>query len=249
MATNHEMNYYDYAKTLSAEGIMLVLSRGENPEPEPEPKPEELEFIDMGLPSGLLWATCNIGASAPEETGLYFAWGETQGYTSGQVGTDKYFAWEGEHADYEFGEWVDQQPDYGMTKYNSVDGLETLESEDDAATVNCGSDCRMPKDEEFDELFENTDTAWTIRNGVNGLLLTSNVEGHEDDSLFFPLAGGAEGGNIFGVGEEGGYWTSSLSLGGCEYAYLFLLNSYCRDKTDSERCSGYVIRPVRSQNL
>lgn len=238
MAINHEMNYYNYGKTLSADGIIMPLS--------PKGKKESHDYVDLGL--SVKWATCNIGASAPEETGLYFAWGETQGYTSGQVGTNKYFAWEGEHADYEFGEWVDQEPDYGMTKYNS-DGITTLETTDDAAYVNWGSDWRMPTKDEFDELLENTTSSWTEVNGVSGMLLTSTVEGHEEETLFFPAVGYAYGGQVYSIGEDGSYWSASLGSKSVNYAYRLGFGSgYCGVDSDS-RCCGYAVRSVFSQNL
>ena len=238
MAINHEMNYYNYGKTLSAEGIIMPLS--------PKGKKESHEYVDLGL--SVKWATCNIGASAPDETGWYFAWGETQGYTSGQVGTNKYFAWEGEHADYEFGEWVDQEPDYGMTKYNS-NGITTLETTDDSATVNWGSDWRMPTKDEFDELLENTTSSWTEVNGVSGLLLTSTVEGYEEESLFFPAVGGAEDGGVGGVGDYGGYWSASLGSEDVSSACDLSFDSgYC-GVLDKSRYCGCAVRPVSSQNL
>ena len=237
MKTNHQMNYYDYGKTLSAEGIIMPLS--------PKGKKESHDYVDLGL--SVKWATCNIGASAPEETGLYFAWGETQGYTAEQVGTNKYFAWEGEHADYEFGEWVDQEPDYGMTKYNS-DGITTLETTDDAAYVNWGSDWRMPTKDEFDELLENTTSSWTEVNGVGGMLFTSTVEGYEEETLFFPAVGSAANGGVSGVGVYGSYWSASLGSEGVSVAYrLYFGSGYCAVDYGS-RFYGYAVRPVRSNN-
>ena len=200
------------------------------------------EYVDLGLPSGTLWATENI----KDENGndLYFAWGETSGYTSGQVGTDKYFAWEGEHADYEFGEYVALEPDYGMTKYNS-DGITTLETSDDAAYANWGSDWRMPTKDEFDELLENTTSSWTEANGVSGLLLTSTVEGYEEESLFFPAVGSAGDGGVYDVGEYGYCWPASLAYEGAYNAYkLYFDSGYC-GVNGGRRCYGYPVRPVR----
>ena len=203
---------------------------------------ETHEYVDLGL--SVKWATCNIGASAPEETGLYFAWGETQGYTSGQVGTNKYFAWEGEHADYEFGEWVDQEPDYGMTKYNS-DGITTLETTDDSATVNWGSDWRMPTKDEFDELLENTTSSWTEVNGISGLLLTSTVEGYEEESLFVPAVGYAEDGGVSNVGEYGVCWSASLGGRDVGSAYRLIFFDVSCEVDFNGRFFGYAVRPVR----
>ena len=206
------------------------------------------EYVDLGLPSGTLWATENIKNANGEE--LYFAWGETQGYASGQVGTDKYFAYEGEHADYKFGEYVNQEPNYGMTKYNLTDEKTTLDAEDDAATANWGSDWRMPTKDEFDELLENTTSSWTEVNGISGLLLTSTVEGHEEESLFFPAVGYAEDGRVPDVGEYGYCWSASLydeNISTDAYGFFFE-DGVCEVGNDSRYC-GNPVRPVFSQNL
>ena len=239
MAINHEMNYYNYGKTLSAEGIMMPLPQNGNN--------NKHEYVDLGL--SVKWATCNIGASSPEEAGLYFAWGETSGYTADTtqippVTVGKDFLWR----DYEFGEYVDQEPDYGMTKYNS-DGITTLETTDDSATVNWGSDWRMPTKDEFDELLENTTSSWTEVNGVSGLLLTSTVEGYEEVSLFFPAVGYAYDGQVYGIGANGCCWSASLGSEDVSSAYELGFNSgYCV-VSNNNRCCGYAVRPVSSQNL
>ena len=241
MAENHEMNYYNYGKTLSAEGIIM-------PSPSKGNK-ETHEYVDLGL--SVKWATCNIGASSPEAAGLYFAWGETSGHTAHYdeeretyVPDGKDFTWE----DYEFGEWVDQEPDFGMTKYNS-DGITTLETTDDSATVNWGSDWRMPTKDEFDELLENTTSSWTEVNGVSGMLLTSTVEGYEEESLFFPAVGGAVNGEVYGVGEYGGYWSASLGSRGVSDARKLTFGSGSCGVDSNGRCGGCAVRPVRLQNL
>ena len=110
------------------------------------------EYVEIG---GLKWATMNIGASQPSDYGLYFAWGETQGYTAEQVGSgegQKYFGW----ADYKYGNGT-SSPDPTemakyMTKYNSTDGLTTLEAVDDAAVANWGGSWRMPTTADFQAL-------------------------------------------------------------------------------------------------
>ena len=236
MAINHEMNYYNYGKTLSAEGIMMPLPQNGNN--------NKHEYVDLGL--SVKWATCNIGASSPEEAGLYFAWGETSGYTADTtqippVTVGKDFLWR----DYEFGEYVDQEPDYGMTKYNGTDGKTTLEPEDDAATSNWGSDWRMPKQDEFDELLENTTSSWTEVNGVSGLLLTSTVEGYEEESLFFPAVGYAEDGMVSIFGENGIYRSASLDDNNVAQAFvLYFYNEECGFDNGGIRYIGYTVRPV-----
>lgn len=128
------------------------------------------EYVDLGLPSGLLWATCNVGATKPEKYGNYYAWGETM------VGGD-YYKWR----DYKNSVYAD----YGMTKYNTTDGKTVLDLEDDAAHVNWGEAWRMPTDVEFDELIENCTWWWTTRNGVKGY----KVVAPSGRAIFLPSAG------------------------------------------------------------
>ena len=131
-------------------------------------------YVDLGLPSGLLWATCNVGANAPEEIGDNFAWGET-------TPKNTY-------------DWSNYQhcngSEYTLTKYCNdaeygyngfTDNLTTLLPEDDAATANWGNGWRMPTYEEWKELYNNTTMTGTTQNGVEGALFTAN-----GNSLFLP---------------------------------------------------------------
>ena len=204
------------------------------------------EYVDLGLPSGTLWATENI----KDENGndLYFAWGETSGYTSGQVGTDKYFAFfDREHADYKFGAFdLNDETNSGATKYNSTDGKTTLDAEDDAATANWGSSWKMPTKEQCEELTANTTTAWTQVYGVNGLLCTSTAN---TNTLFFPAVGNAGDGEVNDIGSYGGCWSVSLNdIHITEAYFIFFGIGECEVVYDS-RCYGYSVRPVFSQNL
>ena len=127
------------------------------------------DYVDLGLPSGTLWSACNVGASKPSESGLYFQWGDTQGYTADQVGTGdgkKRFALD--WSDYKWGE----TPNF--TKY-TTEGA-TLELEDDAAHVNMGGSWHMPTKEQIQELIDNTKSTWTTKDGVNGRLFTSKTD-------------------------------------------------------------------------
>ena len=248
MNTNHQMNYYDYAKTLSAEGVMTALIGGGS-----GPEPDTLDYVDLGLPSGTLWAKHNIQDADGNE--LYFAWGETQGYTAEQVGTDKYFIYEDytdesgvtHHNDYKFGpiDWGDET-NYGMTKYNS-EGPTELEPEDDAATQIWGSDWRMPTKEDFEELTANTEYEWTTVNGVQGAKFTSTIEGYTDKFLFFPAVGGAGYGIVYAVGSYGYCWSVSLVDKDVYYAFAlrFEVEDYGCDVISDERFRGYPVRPVR----
>ena len=187
----------------------------------PTDEPESLyEFVDLGLPSGLLWAAWNVGATKPEEFGLYFAWGETEGYTG--VTDSKKFGW----SDYK---WCNGSSTT-LTKYNNdssygtVDTLTTLEQDDDVAYVSDNS-CRMPTYDECQELISNTTSAWTSINGVNGIQFTSTKEGYTDKSIFIPAAGRGNSGSLDNVGLYGYIWSSSLHLDNSRYAHYLRFNS------------------------
>ncbi len=156
-------------------------------------------YVDLGLPSGTLWATCNVGANKSEEAGEYFAWGETEP----KAGYD----WSNE-GDYKWGviNW-DNATTYGMTKYNQTDGKTILESADDAATVNWGGDWRIPTANEARELVKECTWIWTNRNGINGY----EVIGPNKQKLFFPASGWPDKEGVYQeVNEHGGYWTCTL---------------------------------------
>lgn len=159
------------------------------------------EYVDLGLPSGTKWATCNVGATSPEEYGDYYTWGET---------TTKcyYYLWE----TYKYGDL------YDLTKYNTdsgcgtVDNKTTLEAADDAATQNWGGNWRMPTIDEWIELIENCDWPWTDNykgTGVAGRIVASRTNGN---SIFLPAASGCCNTDLYSVrGVIGVYWSSSLS--------------------------------------
>ena len=114
--------------------------------------------VDIGLPSGLLWANKNVGAETKADAGLYFAWGDTVGYTAEQVGVDKEFLWK----DYKFGDYFEEN----LSKYfPGVDKLTKLQPEDDAVIQFMGGDWRMPTKEDFQELIEYTEAYLVSKNG------------------------------------------------------------------------------------
>ncbi len=166
------------------------------------------EYVDLGLPSGTLWATCNIGASSTDEIGDYFAWGEVE--------TKSSYTW---GSDYKWGVWDDNdKTNYGITKYNQTDGKTILDLSDDAAYVNWGDKWRMPTREEQEELLEKCEIEWSyVRNkageAVNGYKLT----GPNGNSIFFPIATGLYDGSVLynQEQEDGGYayyWSSSMYI-------------------------------------
>lgn len=157
--------------------------------------------VDLGLPSGLLWATCNVGATSPEQAGQYFAWGETTGYTAEQVtGGERKF-------------------NYNSLKVRNITG--NLTAEQDAAHAYMGGKWRMPTKEEFQELMDNCDVNWTddyIGIGVAGMLLTSKVNG---SSIFFPAAGHCGGSSVSCVGLLSHYWSASGNSSGDAWSLYF----------------------------
>jgi uncharacterized protein (TIGR02145 family) len=201
------------------------------------------EYVDLGLPSGTLWATCNVGATTPEEYGDYFAWGETQTKSTYNWNTYQY------QSQYCMGGGNGMltkycnDSSYGYNGY--TDTLTMLLPEDDAATANWSSDWRMPTKEEWQELYNNTTDTWTTQNGVNGRLFTAS----NGNSLFLPAAGSRSEDELYDAGYYGTYWSSSLytdypvsawnfdiSPGG---GYTGMENGYVRD-------CGLSVRAVRS---
>lgn len=195
----------------------------------------DYEFVDLGLPSGTLWATCNVGASSPEEYGLYFAWGETEGYSDATSG--KEFSW----SDYKYGD--------GSTfeKYNS-DGLTTLELTDDAARVNMGGNWCIPTEIEYQELLDNTTSAWTTVNNVNGVKFTSTKEGYTDKYIFIPTAGYCNYGSVEGTSSSVYLWSSSLDSSNVAFAHNLVFSSSGAKVSTSRRNHGYSVRPVKSKS-
>lgn len=189
------------------------------------------EFVDLGLPSGVLWATCNVGATKPEEYGLYFAWGETEGYEG--ITDGKKFNW----ADYKLCDGSNT----GMTKYNTVDNLTTLELSDDAAYVS-DKNCRMPIKADLEELTANTTCTGETLNGVDGTRFTSNINGN---SIFVPAAGYCSDGSVNGIGAAGGLWSSSIQGNSTRSGQALIVSSVYALVDYGNRCDGFSIRPVQ----
>ena len=194
-------------------------------------------YVDLGLPSGTLWATCNVGATKPTEYGLYFQWGDTVGYTADQVGIgegQKKFA--SDESDYKFGVY----PNY--SKYTTKGA--TLDLEDDAAHVNMGGSWHMPTPDQIKELINtaNTTSTWTTQDGVNGRLFTSKKD--TSKSIFIPAAGGAWDGSVQVSGGGGYVWSSLLDAGDASYGqYLYFLSGDVYLLVSS-RCLGLSVRGV-----
>lgn len=185
-------------------------------------QPGEHGYVDLGLSSGLKWATCNVGANAPEDYGYYFAWGEVEPKTTYNWDTYKYY------------------DDSNLTKYTSNDSKTVLDPEDDAATANWGGAWRMPTKAEQDELRNNCTWDWTTQNGVKGYKVT----GPNGNSIFLPAAGCVTEGALGDAGSYGYYWSSSLYADGPYYAYYVDFNSGYVDWGIYGRGYGRSVRPV-----
>lgn len=195
-------------------------------------------YVDLGLPSGTKWATMNVGANNIMDYGLYFAWGETLGYADAST---KAFSW----ADYELGDGGSSASN--MTKYNSTDGLTTLEAVDDAATVNMGGSWHMPTNEQYEELLNSSYVrrVWITDyqgSGVNGSLFTSVKNGN---TLFIPAAGYAGYSEMNSVSNGGYIWSSSSIIGSMvTYAYYLSFGSDYFRTSNYPRNYGLSVRGV-----
>ncbi len=184
--------------------------------------------IDLGL--SVKWASYNVGATAPEEYGGYYAWGETEEKSNYSWSTYKYC--------------------YGtstsITKYCTdsyfgiVDNKTTLEPCDDVATVKWGGSWRMPTTDEQQELINNCTWTWTTLNGVNGYRVT----GPNGNSIFLPAAGYRNGTVVYFRGSIGSCWSSSLESSCCHGAYDLGFDSGNCSWHYSSRGYGRPVRPV-----
>ncbi len=192
-------------------------------------------WVDLGLPSGTLWAEVNVGAINPSDYGDYFAWGETAPKTTYNWSTYAY----------------SNGTQYTLTKYNSsssygtVDNKTTLEAADDAATAILGNGAYTPTATQWSELINNTTATMTTQNGVRGMLVT----GPNGNSIFLPAAGYKSGTGTNAITSYGYYWTASLNSSTnssyAQYAY-HNLSSNSRTVTTMLRNNGAPVRAVRS---
>lgn len=205
-------------------------------------EPDTVEYVDLGLPSGTLWATCNVGANSPEEYGDYFAWGETEPKSEYSWSTYKYC--NGSTITPHMTKYCNKSSD----GYNGfTDTLTELLPEDDAATANWGSGWQMPSTAQQQELInsEYTTTTWTTLNGVNGRMIVSKSNGNH---IFLPAAGFYEYTSLYTyIGTYGFYWSRSLNTRNSLHGrYLAVYSSYI-DTANYYRNVGQSVRPVRKQ--
>lgn len=200
-------NLYDFSQPVSNDLTIKALWMG--------------EYVDLGLPSGTLWASCNVGAENPWDYGDYFAWGETT--------TKDAYKWE---------------------TYTYNDNSD-LDAQHDAATVNMGSNWRMPTKAEFQELLDNCDCEWTDDyngTGVAGRIVKSR---NNSNSLFLPASGYRDGyrdgSELWDDGSDGYYWSSSVyDVGG--NAWFLDFGHFFADTFPNNSFCGFPVRAVRCRN-
>ena len=182
-------------------------------------------FVDLALPSGLLWCEHNIGASTPYEDGLYFSWGNVTGHT----GDDGY----------DFG--TSNEGPYAQTPGAALTGNIPTNGTYDAARHNMGAPCRMPTVGEFQELNAQCDSEWTDEDGVSGRRFTSRINGN---SIFFPASGYRSGTGLNYRGSYGYYWSASLYSQTSGY-YLHFDSTGVNPARYSNRFYGFSVRAVQ----
>lgn len=229
-------------------------------------------YVDLGLPSGTLWAKMNVGANNETDYGLYFAWGETQGYADANSG--KAFSWN----DYKYGVYDRTNTNHGMTKYNNTDGKTIFELEDDAAAVNMGGQWHMPTISQMEELAYGTTNGYVASDGTflqytwvpegnyakpsettastgskfggiagymffkTGVTLSDALSNGE--YLFVPSAGYCDEGSIISIGEIGYVWLSSLDSDYVGGALMLNFGDEGATLDHSNRCEGKSVRGV-----
>ena len=179
-------------------------------------------FVDLALPSGLLWCEHNVGASTPYEHGLYFSWGNVEGHAEG--------------SGYDFSDAV-----YAQTPGATLTGNIPVNNTYDMARHNMGAPCRLPTSGEFVELNNNCDSEWTDEDGVAGRRFTSRINGN---SIFFPASGNYNGTSLNYRGANGYYWSSTwhseTNARNLDFYSTGVLPQY-----DSGRRLGFTVRAVQ----
>ena len=194
-------------------------------------------YVDLGLTSGTLWATMNVGASSSEDYGDYFAWGEVNGYDCGK----KFFTME----TYKYcnGEKKSMTKYCTDGSYGNVDNKTELDLSDDVARHNWGGSWRMPSKEQFEELYNECTWTWTSQDRIYGYRVSSKKN---TNSIFFPAAGYRLN-DLESTGSKGYYWSRSLDVQmNNSRAYCRYFNSNVNSYSYSYRNYGNSVRPVLS---
>ena len=183
--------------------------------------------VDLGLPSGTLWATYNVGAESPEEYGSYFAWGETE--EKSEYTTNNSITYNKSNSELE---------SQGVI---NADG--NLNKEYDAATANWGGNWRMPTFNEMKELRNNCTWQWTSINGTNGYQVT----GPNGNFIFLPAAGHRFDTSLIHAGYYGNYWSATPDSSSSD-AYFLQFYQASRQSYYNKRYFAYTVRPVMIKN-
>ena len=179
-------------------------------------------FVDLALPSGLLWCEHNVGATTPYEHGLYFSWGNVEGHAEG--------------SGYDFSDAV-----YAQTPGATLTGNIPVNNTYDMARHNMGAPCRLPTSGEFVELNNNCDSEWTDEDGVAGRRFTSRINGN---SIFFPASGNYNGTSLNDRGSYGSYWSSTWSSE-TNARFMSFVSTGVFPQYDSSRRFGFTVRAVQ----
>ena len=207
--------------------------------------PSTMEYVDLGLPSGLKWAKCNLGASKPSDYGDYYAWGETA--PKADFTWDTYKWMQAGHSHWRYiTKYTFADGQTGGIWYDSAgafigDNKTVLDAADDAATANLGSPWRMPTIDEIRELLVNCTWTWTTQDGVNGC----QVDGPNGNAIFLPATGHYEESGLIYAGTRGNYWSSSLDSADCTTARGDDFFSGGGASGKYYRYYGLAVRPVR----
>ena len=195
-------------------------------------------YVDLGLTSGTLWATMNVGATSETDYGSYFQWGDTADKSTADCSWTSYKYCNGS--------------ENTLTKYctnssyGTVDNKLTLDLEDDAARANMGGDWRMPSLALIEELVEETTNEWITNykgTGVDGRKFTSKTD--KSKYIFIPAAGSRDGSSFIHQGSYGDVWSSSLIVENPNKANIMDFDSiYLYISMINDRCYGLTVRGV-----
>ncbi|UKK61072.1 fibrobacter succinogenes major paralogous domain-containing protein [Prevotella communis] len=196
--------------------------------------PAHVQAIDLGLPSGTLWADRNVGAKSPEDYGAFFSWGNTEPLYPVNSGND----W-GDDDDVFAEECAFTEDNYKKTEGYKLKG--DIDISHDAARINMGEPWLMPTSEQFQELYDNCTWIRKTINGMNGYLVTSKINGN---SIFFACAGYCYGASLYLRGSYGYYWSSTY-YSATNARYLSFSSSSVSPQSYSSRRYGFSVRAVQ----
>ena len=254
--TKGDVNRDDHVDVADIASVISIMAGLGNEGPDYGHAPGDVKAIDLGLPSGTKWANMNVGATSPQDAGLYFAWGEVEGYTGadGHSFNWTHYKWmtEGQNsykyinkyqADDNNTEACWYTYDWDIVSYKFVgDGISVLAPEDDAAHVNWGGDWCMPTAEDIQELLDYTTIEWITVFGVTVCKFSSKVNGN---SIFLPAAGYYSGIKLYGNMTYGRCWSSSVDPSDTSCALnLYFDSELVTTRKESARNVGRSVRPV-----